>query len=79
MEEALIMNRNNEICEFDDYDFSRIPKKTEPITKEEEDRLIAEMKERIKKLILTEDQDRADTDAVSISVTTATDIQMIHR
>lgn len=44
------MKKPDEYCEFDDYDFSDIPVNPNPITKEEEDRLIEQAIIRVKKL-----------------------------
>lgn len=44
------MKKPDNVHEFDGYTFPEIPKNPNPITKEEEDRLIAEMIERVKKL-----------------------------
>lgn len=44
------MKKPDEYCEFDGYDFPDIPVNTKPLTKEEEDRLMAEVITRVKKL-----------------------------
>lgn len=78
------MKRNDEICEFDGYDFSDIPKNPNPITKEEEDRLIAEMVERVKKRKAEQDARKAQRalenetkNAVSFSVTAAPNVSIL--
>lgn len=53
------MKKPDEYCEFDDYDFSDIPRNPNPITKEEEDRLIAEMVARVKKRKAEQDARKA--------------------
>lgn len=69
------MKINGEYCEFDDYDFSDIPRNPNPITKEEEDRLIAEMVARVKKRKAEQDARKAQRamnseapDTVSVSI-----------
>lgn len=67
--------REDEYCEFDGYDFPDIPVNTKPLTKEEEDRLMAEVITRVKKLKAEQEAREAQRamnseapDTVSISI-----------
>lgn len=69
------MKKPDNVYEFDGYDFSDIPRNPNPITKEEEDRLIAEMVARVKKRKAEQDARKAQRamnseapDTVSISI-----------
>ncbi|MCM1578254.1 MAG: hypothetical protein NC078_05580 [Ruminococcus sp.] len=53
------MKKPDNVYEFDGYTFPEIPKNPNPITKEEEDRLIAAMVERIKKIKARQDAKEA--------------------
>lgn len=64
------MKKPDNVHEFDGY-FTNIERNPNPITKEEEDRLVAEAVERIKKLKAEQDARKAQRAAVSISVTAA--------
>lgn len=44
------MGRPDNVYEYDAYPMPNIPSDRKPLTKEEEDKLVSEMKDRIKKL-----------------------------
>lgn len=78
------MKKPDNVYEFDGYSFPDIPKNPNPITKEEEDRLIAEMIERVKKIKAKQDAKEAQRaledeakNTVSISVTAAPNVSIM--